>query len=115
MSTAVTRRPTPAASSALPDGPDARSSTAPSGIGSASARSASGCTGDRAGSSPYLPFHRSLSGCPASSAGTSSMRATLAALRDQEHEHRRGEALAPPRVVPELLRRRVRLAQVRDD
>jgi hypothetical protein len=41
MSTAVTRRPAAAASSAAPDGPQARSATGPAGGGTESAATAS--------------------------------------------------------------------------
>jgi hypothetical protein len=62
-SIAVTGRPLAAASRALPDGPQARSATGPSGSGSDKARTASGCGSNEAPKPPsYLAFHRSRSG-----------------------------------------------------
>ena len=66
---AVTRRPAAAASRALPPSPQARSATGPSGSPSDNARAASGCgSNDTISRLSYLAFHRSSSGCPASSA-----------------------------------------------
>ena len=63
MSTAVTSRPAAAASSAAPDGPQARSATGPSGGGTASALTASGwAANDEPGPAAYRAFHRSRSG-----------------------------------------------------
>ena len=75
-STAVTGRPCAAASSALPDGPQARSATGPSGRSSASAATATGCAvNEGVNPVPYLAFHRARSGCPARSfSGSSTLR-----------------------------------------
>jgi hypothetical protein len=63
MSTAVTSRPAAAASSAAPDGPQARSATGPSGGGTDSARTASGWgTNEAPEACAYRSFHRSRSG-----------------------------------------------------
>ena len=70
MSTAVTRRPCAAASSAVPEAPQARSATGPSGRSAASdpkTRTASGCgVNDGVKPAVYLAFHLTrLGGRPA--------------------------------------------------
>jgi hypothetical protein len=73
-STAVTRHPRAAASSAVPDGPQARSATGPGGRSSDSARTASG-PAVKDGTKPptYLAFHRARSGPVAAPAGSEVM------------------------------------------